>query len=111
MSDKHLQVQYASQSMHYTTQFIASMSGEEVILDCGSVVVAGAESGQSQLPVHTRMALPWSAVHRLHRLLAEIIESHQSATQVVPPARASLPPFSQSQTSSDPAPSSQLQTL
>ena len=94
MSDNDLQVQYASQSMHYTTQFVASKSGEEVVLDCGSVVVTGGPAGSPQWPVHTRMALHWSAVHRLHELLGEMIESHQSSTQTQHVSRASLPTFS-----------------
>jgi hypothetical protein len=109
MSDNNLQLQYANQSMHYTTQFIASMTGEEVVLDCGSVLVAGAQAGQQQLPIHTRMALPWTAVHRLHRLLGQLIESHDSATQGRQPARATLPPFSQGGASSELAISPQVQ--
>lgn len=101
MSDSNLHLQYASQSMHYTTQFIASISAEEVILDCGSVVVSANETGQKHLPIHTRMALPWSAVKRMHRLLGELIQSQETASGVQDPAtRASLPPLSHCETMS-----------
>lgn len=113
MSESELQVQYTSQSMLYTTQFIASMSGEEVVLDCGSAVVAGSIGSGPQLPIHTRMALPWSAVRRLYHLLGEMIASQESASLGQPgqqlatmpqsqidhdaarPSRAALPPLSQ----------------
>lgn len=95
MSDNNLHLQYASQTMQYTTQFIASISDEEVVLDCGSVVVPGDQTGDKQLPIHTRMAMPWSAAVRLHRLLGELIESRGAAsTQTAEAARAALPPLS-----------------
>ncbi len=92
MSENPLHLHYTNQSLQYTTQFIASMSEEEVVLDCGSIVAAANQAGQQQLPIHTRMALPWSAVNRLHRLLGELIESRETSQQT-PPARASLPPL------------------
>ena len=91
-----LSLHYASQSMHYTTQFIASMSNEEVVIDCGSVVVPVGDEGQKQLPIHTRMALPWSAVERLHRLLGDLIESRDkvAAPGDLDTPTAALPPLS-----------------
>ena len=90
-----LNLQYANPSLLYTTQFIASLSDEEVVLDCGSIVVSSAQDEPRQLPIHTRMALPWSAVVRLHGLLGDLIESHGSVgnTPTEQP-RASLPPLS-----------------
>lgn len=94
MSDNNLKLQYASQSMQYTTQFIASISDEEVVLDCGSMIVPVSQTGEKQLPIHTRMALPWSAVHRLHRLLGELIQSQENSSPAADaPARATLPPL------------------
>ena len=102
MSDSKLQLQYANQSMQYTTQFIASISADEVILDCGSVVIPASGADNQQLPIHTRMALPWSAVNRLHRLLGELIQSHQQASAPgSTSARASLPPLLDGQAPAD----------
>jgi hypothetical protein len=93
---------YANQSVLYSTQFIASMGDEEVILDCGSIVTA-AGNDQPSLPIHTRLALPWSAVERLHGLLGELIQSRAAnPPSANPPSanppgespRATLPPLS-----------------
>ena len=94
MSDQSWQVQYANQSIQYTTQFLASAGDEEVILDCGSVMVPGGASGPEQLPVHTRMALPWSAVERLHQLLGQLVHSRQeiASSETIRDA-AKLPPL------------------
>lgn len=88
-NDDNIQLQYANQSLLYTTQFIASMSDEEVVLDCGSIIHSSA--GSQQLPVHTRLALPWSAVERLEKLLGELLESRKSSS--VPTEGAVLPPL------------------
>ena len=94
MSTNEINLQYATQSMHYTTQFIVSMSDDEVILDCGSVVMPAGDAGQTQLPIHTRMAMPWSAVQRLHRVLGELIEARTQGEKEKTGQRASLPPLS-----------------
>jgi len=88
-NDDNIQLQYGNQSLLYTTQFVASMSEEEVVLDCGSMIQATA--GGQQLPVHARLALPWSAVERLEKLLGELLESRKTSS--VPTDGAVLPPL------------------
>ena len=88
-----INVQYSDHTVRYTTQFMASVGTEEVILDCGSIVVANA--AEKQLPVHTRMALPWSAVQRLHDLLGQLLQSQSTRPQPDDPvSMAALPPLS-----------------
>ena len=96
-----MNLQYANQSILYTTQFIASMGDEEVVLDCGSIVAASGND-QHSLPIHTRLALPWTAVKRLHGLLEDLMQTRSENAKPTgatndaanDAARASLPPLS-----------------
>ncbi len=82
---------YSNHNLLYTSQFIAAAGEEEVILDCGAAVVAaGSEGSADQLPIHTRLALPWSAAERLHSLLGQLLRSRPAEPNQ---GRASLPPL------------------
>jgi hypothetical protein len=72
--------QAASFSLRYdqtiivrTAQFVISAGEEEVLIECSSGLIPD-ESGADILPIHTRLALPWSAARRLANLLSQVVK-------------------------------------
>ena len=101
-------VRYDKSEIIYATQFLASPGIEELMLDFSSGLIE--DSGNSQgksLPIHTRLAMPWTAVERLTQILNQVVDKrrqlieqdkHQQ-TNVAAPAipTASLPQMSNQQ--------------
>jgi len=65
-------VQYEQTAVTLARQFILSASEEEVLLDCSSGLITG-ENGEQLLPIHSRLAMPWSAARRLIDLLNQVV--------------------------------------
>jgi hypothetical protein len=89
-------VRYEQATVTHTTQFVLSANAEEVVLDCSSGPIPG-EGNEQILPIHSRHALPWSAVRRLSDSLRQMIDKYeqQTATQTQIPqhSEAGLPPI------------------
>lgn len=77
-----LSIIYLKKQAEYTTQFLVSPSQEDVFIDFSSGPIDG-DNQKRELPIHTRIALPWSAVERLSKILNEIVEQrHNSSSSV-----------------------------
>ncbi len=75
-STKKISIRYEKSEVIYATQFLASPSTEELLLDFSSGTLpadTATQQGES-LPIHTRLAMPWSAVERLTKILNEVID-------------------------------------
>ena len=69
--------QYDQRSATYTTQFLMSATDEELVLDCSSGVIQDA-AGQPVLPIHTRLAIPWSSAKQLKALLDQVVDAQDA---------------------------------
>ena len=78
----NLDVRFDQQAALYASQFMLNAGVEEVTLDCSSgVEVVG---DQTIVPVHTRLALSWGAVERLHSLLHQTLAQRNKTGVPIP---------------------------
>jgi hypothetical protein len=66
-----LQVKYEDMAARYANQVVLTTGQEEVFLDFSSGVVPD-QSGSGVLPIHTRIAMPHSALKRFHQMLTQL---------------------------------------
>lgn len=76
--EKKLEVRYGQQPALYTSQFMINAAAEEVTLDCMSGVETNA-TGDTVVPVHTKLAMSWGAAQRLATLLNQALEQRPKA--------------------------------
>jgi hypothetical protein len=69
-------VRYDQSDIKYVTQFLVSPGREEVLLDLSAGLLNDGSEPQT-LPIQTRIAMPWSAVERLARVLNQVVEAKQ----------------------------------
>lgn len=83
---KDFTIRYDKSEIAYVTQFLVSPSSEEVLLDLSSGLLNDGSQPKT-LPIQTRIALPWSAVERLAKILTQVVETkeRQSVNQKANP--------------------------
>lgn len=69
-------IRYDQSTVTHTTQFVLSANSEEVVIDCSSGPIPGGSTDEQVLPIHSRHALPWSAVRRLSDSLRQMLDKH-----------------------------------
>lgn len=90
---RKLRLKYEEYSARYANQTILSGSADEVLLDFSSGPVPDAATGESVVPVHTRIAMTPAGARRLLAALQQTLKRIESAgTQATVSQRASLPP-------------------
>jgi hypothetical protein len=57
----------------YSSQFRVSAADDLVMVDCSPGVLPDRQSGESVMPVHTRLAMTWTAVERLATVLNQAL--------------------------------------
>ncbi len=72
----NIAIRYDQSTVTHTTQFILSANSEAVVIDCSSGPIPGHTSDEQVLPIHSRHALPWSAVRRLSGSLRQMLDKH-----------------------------------
>lgn len=80
-SDTKLKIRYQEMAARYANQVIIHSTKEEVIMDFSSGVVPDPITGESTIPVHTRIALTMGGARRLYELLGRSLERDSSAPQ------------------------------
>src|SRR5688572_28526640 len=60
----------------YASQFVLSGNEEHLVVDCAPAVLGDARTGETSLPVHTRLVLSWSGAQRLAAMLAQALKQH-----------------------------------
>lgn len=77
---QNVSIRYDKSEVVYATQFLVSPSHEDLLIDFASGVIA--EAGDSEtLPIHTRLAMPWSTVERLTDVLNEVVEKKKQMSK------------------------------
>lgn len=74
--NKDFTIRYDKSEIAYVTQFLVSPSNEEVLLDLSSGLLNDGSQPKT-LPIQTRIALPWSAVERLAKILTQVVETKE----------------------------------
>ncbi len=75
---QEIAVRYDKSEIIYATQFLASPGIEELMLDFSSGLIEDSTNSQSKsLPIHTRLAMPWTAVERLTQILNQVVEKRK----------------------------------
>lgn len=93
MSDKptqqQIKVRYTETSALFASQFIINTTQEDLTLNFSSGAISDPASGESILPIHTRIAMTVGAARRLHNLLGSILK--QEPGKAPEAAQAQLP--------------------
>ena len=72
-----LQVKYEDMTARYANQIVLTTGQEEVYLDFSSGIIPDQGGGVSVLPIHTRIAMPHSALKRFHDMLTQLFARAQ----------------------------------
>lgn len=94
-SDKQLRVRYEQTQALYASQFVLNASEEEIIINFSSGSLPDPQTGETHLPIHSRIALSSEGARRLLNLLHQALSATTLQTQNASPASAKLPPLSQ----------------
>lgn len=85
---QQLQLRYEQTSALYASQFVISATGEEIIINFSSGSLLDPSSGETYLPIHTRVALSATGARKLVTLLNQAL----SATLTTPAVVTTKPP-------------------
>lgn len=77
MTKPSFTVRYDQTTVAHTKQFVVCAGDEELLLECSSGLIGGG-GDTHELPIHTRLALPWTAAERLHELLGQVLQRHKA---------------------------------
>lgn len=98
MADKQKQqqvkVRYNETSALFASQFIINTSAEDITINFSSGPLADPVSGETILPVHTRMSMTIAGARRLHAVLGKILAQQagkQKQEEIPAGAQAKIP--------------------
>ncbi len=90
---RKIKVKYDEYSARYANQTVITGSTDEVFLDFSSGPVPDSGTGESLLPIHTRIAMSPAGARRLLAALQQTLKRIESnAAEANGVQRASLPP-------------------
>ena len=93
-NSQQVKVRYSETSALFASQFLINTTSEDIILNFSSGAITDPASGETLLPVHSRIAMTPAAAHRLHQVLGSIL-AQQQAGGVPAAAQAQLPKVQQ----------------
>jgi hypothetical protein len=73
-SAKRIRVKYEDHTARYSNQVVLNGSAEEVFLDFSSGPIPDPASGESIIPIHTRIAMSHGAARRLVAALQQTLK-------------------------------------
>jgi len=92
---KQIKVQYVDTSALYASQFILNASENDITINFSSGPMVDSASGETILPIHTRIAMGKEGASRLHAVLGKLL-SQSTPDETVPEiAQAQLPKIQQ----------------
>ncbi len=78
-SSKQIKVRYNETTAQYASQFILNASEEDITINFSSGPLTDPGSGETMLPIHTRIALTREGAKRLHAVLGKVLSEKQQA--------------------------------
>lgn len=93
---QQIKVRYNETSSLYASQFIINSTAEDVTINFSSGALSDPASGETVLPIHTRITLTRGGVQRLHAVLSNMLASSKDGKDTIPArAQAKLPDIKQ----------------
>ena len=93
-NSQQVKVRYSETSALFASQFLINTTSEVIILNFSSGAITDPASGETLLPVHSRIAMTPAAARRLHQVLGSFL-AQQQAGGVPAAAQAQLPKVQQ----------------
>jgi ATP-dependent protease HslVU (ClpYQ) ATPase subunit len=95
-TQQQIRVRYNETSALFASQFIVNTSAEDVTINFSSGPLSDPGSGDTMLPVHTRIAMTREGARRLHAVLSNILAPAKKEKEDIPAqAQASIPDIKQ----------------
>ena len=76
---KNVKIRYEETKAVYASQFVVNTTAEEVIINFSSGYLMDPASGDTLLPVHSRIALSIPAAARLSNVIAHVLRPKDNA--------------------------------
>jgi hypothetical protein len=92
---QQIKVRYNETSALFASQFIVNTSAEDVTINFSSGPLSDPATGETILPVHTRMAMTREGARRLHDVLSNVLGSRETKGEIPANAQAKLPDIKQ----------------
>ncbi len=71
---QQIKVRYAETSALYASQFIVSSTNDDVTINFSSGPMVDPGTGETMLPVHTRLAMTTEGAKRLYSVLGSVLQ-------------------------------------
>ena len=95
-TQQQIRVRYNETSALFASQFIVNTSAEDVTVNFSSGPITDPASGETMLPVHTRIAMTREGARRLRAVLTNILAAAQKEKKEIPSqAQANIPDIKQ----------------
>jgi len=95
-TQQQIRVRYNETSALFASQFIVNTSAEDVTVNFSSGPITDPGSGETMLPVHTRIAMTREGARRLHAVLSNVLAPAATEKKDIPSqAQASIPDIEQ----------------
>lgn len=76
-ADLPIKLRYEEKFAKYANQFVVNQSREELFIDFSSGPIPDPSTGQTMVPIHTRIALSYQGAQRLGDLLIKAVDNHK----------------------------------
>jgi len=94
-TQQQIKVRYNETSALFASQFIVNTSAEDVTINFSSGPLSDPATGDTILPVHTRMAMTREGARRLHAVLSNVLGDQENKDKIPANAQAKLPDIKQ----------------
>lgn len=88
---QQIKVRYNETSSLYASQFILNSSEEDVTINFSSGPLVDPASGETMLPIHTRISLTRDGARRLMGVLGKALSDQTDKQKIVEAAQAQMP--------------------
>lgn len=94
-TQQQIKVRYSETSAVYASQVILNATDEDVTINFSSGPMSDPASGETMLPVHTRIAMSRAGAKRLHAVLGQVLSREAEKQRMDEAATAQLPKMKQ----------------
>lgn len=94
-NQQQIKVRYNETSALFASQFIVNTSAEDVTINFSSGPLSDPSTGDTILPVHTRMAMTREGARRLYAVLGNVLGNQENTGKIPANAQAKIPDIKQ----------------
>ena len=88
---QQIKVRYTETSSLFASQFILNSSEEDVTINFSSGPLVDPASGETMLPIHTRISLTKEGARRLMGVLGKVLADQSDKQKIAEAAQAQMP--------------------